>query len=177
MIQKSDFFPNLISGSLSLSLSLTHTHTHTHTYTHHHHHHHHYHHHHYHHHHSINGDHIPDLFAVVCGDEHCAPTFFISGGNRTSFTPLLLNSSSMPDLTSSYFIDLDSDCLSELVLYRETNKSMMKVWKHNRDKGLGLVSNLSLSSILSLDSNPIIGLLTFADMGECSIVDDPDRLS
>ena len=145
------------------SLTLTHTHTYAHTHTHTH-----------THTHSlilpptsINGDHIPDLFATTCnsGAPH-TPTFFISTIRDDSFkfTRHSLNPSPTPDITNSYFVDLDSDCLPELVLYREANRSI-EVWKE-REESFIMVSNQSLPSVFSRDSMKVIGLPTFADMGE-----------
>ena len=113
-------------------------------------------------------DHIPDLFATTCdnsGAPH-TPTFFISTINNDdddgsfTFVPHPLHPSPAPDFTNSYFVDLDSDCLPELVLYREAARSI-EVWKE-RDG----VSNQSLPSVLNRDSMKVVGLPTFADMGE-----------
>ena len=115
---------------------------------------------------------MPDLFTVTCGEENHRPTFFVSSGSRASFKfeQLLLTSSPMPDLISSYSVDLDSDCLPELLLYRQsrsTNLREIQVWKGREDGELGIISNETLPSILSVTSSPIIGLPTFADIGEC----------
>ena len=142
-----------LSFSLSLSahtLTLTHTHTtlispHT----------------------SMNGDHIPDLFATTCnGEVPHTPTFFISNISDSSFkfTPYALQPSPAPDITNSYFVDLDSDCLPELVLYRETSR-LVEVWKE-RGEVFVMISNQSLPSVFGHDSMKVISLPAFADMGE-----------
>ena len=116
---------------------------------------------------SINGDHIPDLFATTCdGIAPHIPTFFISNviNGSFKFTRRPLNHSPAPNITNSYFVDLDSDCLPELVLYWEANR-LIEVWKE-RGESFVMVSNQSLPSVFSRDSMKVIGLPTFVDMGE-----------
>ena len=74
----------------------------------------------------------------------------------------------MPEtITNSYFVDLDSDCLPELVLYRdgEENRSM-EVWKERGEEGFIMISSRSLPTVLSPNSTKVVGLPIFADMGE-----------
>ena len=124
--------------------------------------------------HSINGDHIPDLFATTCDSKEVShnhniiPTFFISNvsDNSFKFTTLPLQPSPVADITNSYFVDLDSDCLPELVLYREANRSM-EVWRRRENEGFIMVSDhYLLHSIFSRDSMKVVGLPAFADMGK-----------
>ena len=68
------------------------------------------------------------------------------------------------DVTNSYSVDLDSDCLPELVLYREASRTM-EVWKGREDKGFVRVARQSLPSVFSRNSTKVIGQPTFADMG------------
>lgn len=115
---------------------------------------------------SINGDHVPDIFAIACDKESRTPTFFVSHDSGTSFrfTQQPLTSYPVPDLSdliSSYFVDLDSDCLPELVLYRESNR-VIEVWKSGKS-GMEFKFNQSLHSSLN---SMHWGMPTFADMGE-----------
>ena len=78
----------------------------------------------------------------------------------------------MPEtITNSYFVDLDSDCLPELVLYRdgEVNRSM-EVWKERGEKGFIMISSQSLPSVFNRDSMKVVGLPIFADMGKAIIL-------
>ena len=130
---------------------------------------------------SISGDHIPDLFATTCtnnGTLH-TPTFFVSTINNDgsfTFTPHPLPYHPPPSpvsetITNSYFVDLDSDCLPELVLYRdgEGNRSM-EVWKERGEEGFIMISSQSLPLVFSPNSTKVVGLPIFADMGEAIIL-------
>ena len=68
----------------------------------------------------------------------------------------------MSYLLSSYFVDLDSDCLPELLLFRENGRTL-EVWKSG-ESGMELGFTQSLDSILN--GHSITGIPTFADMGE-----------
>ena len=118
---------------------------------------------------SINGDHIPDLFAVTCDETNDQPTFFISTPSDDSsftFTSLLLDSPPVHDLLGSCFVDLDSDCLPELVLFRSID-SIVEVWKRNEISGMERVFNQSLNSILKPYVNVVLtSIPAFADMGK-----------
>ena len=72
----------------------------------------------------------------------------------------------MTDITNSYFVDLDSDCLPELVLYSEANR-LMEVWRRRENEGFIMVSNHSLlRPVFSHDFMKVVGLPAFADMGK-----------
>jgi len=85
-----------------------------------------------------NGDHVPDIFTASCRDRQLS--LWYSQGTRRTFAPVMQTTSL--EYVSSYFVDLSSDCLADIVIDGQDSEGRraLEIWEQKSYVGIKLIT-------------------------------------